>query len=73
MPTKVRSSPYRRALVIALLGLGVCGLFSACSMTAYPPTYSEAELKAQCERHGGWWRGNLIPGYCEYQLASQSP
>ena len=38
------------------------------------PTYTEAELKAICERRGGWWRGNLIPGYCEYQTAfSQSP
>jgi hypothetical protein len=49
----------------------MCGLFSACS-TVYPPTYTDAELKAQCERRGGWWRGSLIAGYCEYQSASVS-
>ena len=59
----------RRALAIALLGAGACGLLAACT-TAYPPTYTEAELQAQCERRGGWWRGSLIPGYCEFQSAS---
>ena len=34
------------------------------------PTYTEDELRVICERRGGWWRGNLIPGYCEYQTAS---
>jgi len=73
MPTNVRSLLFRRMLAIALLGAGVCGLFSACS-TVYAPTYSEPELRAQCERRGGWWRGSLIAGYCEYQTASrQSP
>jgi hypothetical protein len=39
------------------------------------PTYTEDELRIICERRGGWWRGNLIPGYCEFQSASlsQSP
>ena len=26
---------------------------------------SDAELQAKCERSGGWWRGTLIPEYCE--------
>ena len=76
MPTNGRpmSLLFRRVLAIALLGAGVCGVFSACS-TVHPPTYTDAELQAQCERRGGWWRGSLIPGYCEYQTASvsQSP
>jgi hypothetical protein len=59
----------RRALAIALLVAGACGLLSACA-TVHPPTYTEAELRAQCERRGGWWRGSLIPGYCEFQAAS---
>jgi hypothetical protein len=64
----------RRALAVALLGAGACGLLSACT-TVHPPTYTDAELQAQCERRGGWWRGSLIPGYCEFQAASlgQSP
>jgi DNA polymerase-3 subunit delta len=28
------------------------------------------ELQAICERQGGWWRGYLIPGYCESQAAT---
>ena len=66
MPTAGRS-PGWRALTLALLA---AGLLSACSATAIPPTYTDAELQAICERQGGWWRGNLIPGYCEYQSAS---
>lgn len=66
-PMKVRM---RRALAIALLGLGAAALFSACSTV--PPTYTDAELKQICERRGGWWRGDLIAGYCEFQLA-QTP
>jgi hypothetical protein len=61
-------SSVRRALAVALLGAGACGLLSACATV--PPTYTEAELRAQCERRGGWWRGSLIPGYCEFQAAS---
>jgi hypothetical protein len=29
-----------------------------------------AELRASCERRGGWWRGSLIPDYCEFQGAA---
>jgi len=73
MPTNGRFLLFRRLLAIALLGAGMCGLFSACS-TVHAPTYTDAELQAQCERRGGWWRGNQIAGYCEYQTASrQSP
>jgi hypothetical protein len=61
-----------RILAAVLLGAGLCGLFAACSTVPIRPTYTEAELKAICERRGGWWRGGLIPGYCEYQAASLS-
>lgn len=59
----------RRVLAIFLLGAGVCGLLGACT-TVHPPTYTDAELEAQCVRRGGWWRGSLIPGYCEFQSVS---
>ena len=45
-------------------------LLGGCSGVAYPPTYTQEELKIRCEQRGGWWRGSLIPGYCEYQAAS---
>ena len=65
----------RRALVGLLLAAGVCGLLGGCAGLPQGPTYTEAELKAICERRGGWWRGDLIPGLCEYQaaLATQAP
>ncbi|HSE03026.1 MAG TPA: hypothetical protein VLK35_02635 [Methylomirabilota bacterium] len=52
-------------LVGTWLGLGVCGLLAACSSAPQGAAYTDAELRAACEREGGWWRGALIPGYCE--------
>ena len=64
----------RRLVLGVLLAAAAGGLVSGCASMPQGPTYTEAELKAICERRGGWWRGNLIPGYCEYQTASnQSP
>ena len=64
----------RKILLGALLGAAALGVFSGCASMPQGPTYTQAELKAQCERRGGWWRGNLIPDFCEYQAASlQSP
>jgi len=54
--------------VLLLVVVGV--LLGGCSGVAYPPTYTQEELKIRCEQRGGWWRGSLIPGYCEYQAAS---
>lgn len=59
-----------RVLAALLLGAAICALFSACSSIPIPPLYTEAELKAACQRRGGWWRGDLIPAYCEFQSAS---
>ena len=69
-PDRAMKTSARRILTGVLLGAGVCGLFAACSTVPYPPTYTQAELKASCERRGGWWRGNLIRDYCEFQAAS---
>jgi hypothetical protein len=66
---RVRGTTTRRAIAVALLGAAVCGV-SACSTVPIPPPYTDDELRAQCERRGGWWRGSLIPGYCEFQSAS---
>ena len=71
---RMRKRPFLRTLTGVLLGAVVCGVLTACSMVPHPPTYTDAELQAMCERRGGWWRGNLIPGFCEYQSASmQAP
>ncbi|HET8531662.1 MAG TPA: hypothetical protein VFO08_10970 [Methylomirabilota bacterium] len=65
----------RRLLLGALLVAAAGGLLTACSSMPPAPTYTEDELRIICERRGGWWRGNLIPGFCEFQSAalSQSP
>ncbi|HET8529809.1 MAG TPA: hypothetical protein VFO08_01565 [Methylomirabilota bacterium] len=53
-----------------LLGLTVCVSLTACTTMSNAPPYSQAELRASCERRGGWWRGSLIPYYCEFQGAA---
>jgi len=63
----------RKLLLAMLLAAGACGLFTACSSLPQGPTYTDAELQAMCERRGGWWRGNLIAGFCEFQTASFGP
>lgn len=67
---KTITGAFRKILLGALLGAVVGGLFSACSSMPQGPTYTEDELRVMCERRGGWWRGSLIPGYCEFQGAS---
>ncbi len=58
--------PARRILVGVLLGVGVSGILVACSNVAIPPTYTQAEFKAICERRGGWWHDDdLMGGFCE--------
>ena len=56
-----------RAIPAAVLGLALAGLAGcAASGPPVPPTYTPAELQAQCERGGGWWHPNgLGEGYCE--------
>lgn len=63
----------RKILLGVLLVAAAAGLFTGCSTMAQGPTYTEAELRASCERRGGWWRGNLIAGFCEFQSASLAP
>jgi hypothetical protein len=58
-----------------LLAVTLGGVLAGCAGLPQEPPYTDAELEAICRRQGGWWRGYLIPGYCEYQSASlsQSP
>jgi len=40
-------------------------MLTGCSSTAIPPTYTQDELKAICERNNGWWHtDDLIGGDC---------
>ena len=73
MTRTTRTGTSRRLLGGVLLAAGVCGLLGGCAGWPQGPTYTDAELRAICEHRGGWWRGDLIAGYCEYQLALQAP
>ncbi len=63
----------RKILLATVFAATLAGLFAGCASMPQGPTYTDEELRAICERRGGWWRGNLIAGYCEFQLARQSP
>jgi hypothetical protein len=50
---------------VVLLMVGVT-ILAGCSSVPIPPTYTQDELKAICERHGGWWHPDgQAGGYCE--------
>lgn len=59
-------SPLARSRVV-LLGLTMT-ILAGCGGIARPPLYTPEELRATCERQGGWWRPDMLDGYCEYQL-----
>lgn len=65
----------RRLLGGVVLAAALAAMLGGCAGLPQGPTYTDDELRAICERQGGWWRGQLIVGYCEYQTASisQSP
>jgi hypothetical protein len=43
-------------------------IFIGCSSVPIPPTYTQEELGAECERHRGWWRADdLVGGYCDFR------
>ena len=60
----------RRLLAGLVLIAGVGGLLAGCAGLPQGPTYTDAELRAICERQGGWWRGELIAGFCEYETSA---
>ena len=54
--------------VVKLAVAGICLGFAGCSSVPIPPTYTQDELHAICERRGGWWHEDrLWGGYCEHQ------
>lgn len=61
--TDVRSLRHARHLVVAVL------ILAGCSSVPIPPTYTQEELKAICERRNGtWWQpGGAASGFCYTQ------
>jgi hypothetical protein len=55
----------RPAAVVLMTLLALAGC--ATGPVPLPPTYTQEELRAQCERHRGWWRaGGVRDGFCEF-------
>jgi hypothetical protein len=47
--------------------LCVAAILTGCG-AALPPTYTQDELKAECDRHRGWWRpDDLRGGFCDFR------
>ena len=71
MLTDRMTARFARRMFAVLLVAGVVGIVAACSTVPIPPTYTQAELKAICERRGGWWHDDNLwgRGFCEYQSA----
>src|SRR5260370_18791513 len=52
-----------RAMPAVVFGLALSGLAACATPSAsVPPLYTPVELRAECERHGGWWRLGDLPG-----------
>lgn len=43
-------------------------LSASCTTTPIAPADTAEILQARCGRTGGWWRANMLEGFCEYQL-----
>ena len=54
---------------IGAVTLGLVGAaLIACTTAPIPPTYTQDELKARCDRQRGWWRpDDLMGGYCDFR------
>jgi len=58
----------RKAALLGIL-LGALVLSGCAANWTTEPVYTKDDLKARCERTGGWWRPNILDGHCEYELA----
>ena len=51
---------------LCLAAGGAACLLGCATGAPVPPTYTQDELKAICERNGGsWYRDDLMGGFCE--------
>jgi len=42
-------------------------LLAGCTTPPIPPADTAEALQARCVRTGGWWRPNVLEGFCEDQ------
>jgi hypothetical protein len=66
-----RSNVPRRSRTAIVLTIAACVVLDGCSATPIPPTYTQDELRAICERERGWWHpDDVMGGHCEYRGGS---
>jgi hypothetical protein len=52
---------------LTALALIAVTILAGCSSAPVQPPHAQGELRAECDRHRGWWRpDDLRGGYCEY-------
>src|SRR5262249_26027806 len=69
-----RGDMWMRGRALAVLTGAACALLVGCSSTPIPPTYTQTELKAICERRGGGLVSHqLVGGYCQDRPAGPAP
>src|SRR5258705_13386052 len=67
MNTAKRARPENRLPGATAILLGVA-ILAGCASVGLPPTYTQDELKAECDRHRGWWRpDDLRGGHCDFR------
>jgi hypothetical protein len=64
-----RSEPLEWTWALLLSALAVAACLGGCATgSPIPPVYTQEELKAECDRHRGWWRPDeLRGGYCDFR------
>ncbi len=64
-PVSSRELVLRLVLAAGAITL-ILWLVAGCTTTPIPPTYTQQEVKAICERNHGWWHpDDLVGGLCE--------
>jgi len=63
-----RGHSLRRLLAAAAVLIVAAGALTGCAGAPIPPTYTQQELKSNCERQNGCWHeDDLRGGFCEYK------
>ena len=64
-----RSEPLEWTQALLLSALAAAAYLGGCATGSLnPPAYTQADLKAECDRHRGWWRPDeLRGGYCDFR------
>jgi hypothetical protein len=65
----VMRADVRAGMRAVCVGLGVAAGLIGCAGAANTPPYTQAELRAQCQRQTGYWKADDLrgDGFCEFR------